>query len=82
MKARAMGLFGVFGFRVYAGTKLLLAVARAMCTPSVQHLSLDTQHQQDGYDGPGKKKNENFDGCFSLCHYGLAHCSKLLYRVQ
>ena len=66
MKAGAMGLFGVIGFRVYTGTKLFLAVGGTTRTPRVQHLSLDTQHQQDGYDGPGKKKNDNFDGCFSF----------------
>jgi len=66
MKARAKGLFRGFGFGVYAGTKGVLAVSWPACTPSVQHLSLDTQHQQDGYDGPGKKKNDNFDGCFSF----------------
>jgi len=66
MKARGRWLFCMFGFRVYVGAKGVLAVGGPTRTPRVQHLSLDTQHQQKGNDGPGKKKNDNFDGCFSF----------------
>ena len=66
MKARGRWLFCMFGFRVYVGAKGVLAVGGTTRTPRVQHLSLDTQHQQKGNDGPRKKKNDNFDGCFSF----------------
>jgi len=64
MKARAVRLFRVFS--VYAGAKGLLAVGGPTFMSAVQHLTFDTKHQQDGYDSPSKKKNDNFDGCFSF----------------
>ena len=64
MKARSMGFLRVFG--VYTGAKGLLAGGGATFMPGVQHLTFDTKHQQDGYDSTSKKKNDDFDGCFSL----------------
>ncbi len=83
METRAMGFFRGFGFGVYARTELLPVAGGATCMSGVQHLTFNTQHQQDGYDSPSKKKNDNFDGCFSLCTngfspYSLDACSKLL----